>query len=43
MHSRYGKFFEYGDGDRYRKEIEEVRRDFDDIKKGNQENSLVNS
>lgn len=43
MHGRYGKFFEYGDGDRYRKEIEEVRRDFDDIKKGNQENSLVNS
>ncbi|MCJ7617899.1 MAG: hypothetical protein MUO43_15325 [Desulfobacterales bacterium] len=32
IHSRYGKFFEYGDGDGYRKQIEEVRRDFDDIK-----------
>ena len=31
-HSRYDKFFEYGDGDRYRKKIEKVRRDFDDIK-----------
>jgi len=42
-HSRYGKFFEYGDGDGYRNKIEEVRRDFDDIKEGNSENSLVNS
>lgn len=33
IHSRYGKFIEYGDGVRYRKEIEELRRDFDDIKK----------
>jgi hypothetical protein len=31
IHSRYGKFFEYGDGDGYRNKIEEVRRDFDDI------------
>lgn len=43
IHSRYGKFFEYGDGDGYRNKIEEVRRDFDDIKEGNSENSLVNS
>ena len=33
-HSRYDKFLEYGDGDRYRKKIEKVRRDFDDIKNG---------
>jgi len=43
IHSRYGKFFEYGDGDGYRNKIEEVRRDFDDIKEGNSENSSVNS
>ncbi|MEA1900405.1 MAG: hypothetical protein U9N47_06550 [Thermodesulfobacteriota bacterium] len=43
IHSRYGKFFEYGDGDGYRNKIEEVRRDFDDIKEGNSGNSLVNS
>jgi hypothetical protein len=43
IHSRYGKFFEYGDGDRYRKEIEEVRRSFDDIKEGNSGNLSVNS
>jgi hypothetical protein len=43
IHSRYGKFFEYGDGDGYRNKIEEVRRDFDDIREGNSENSLVNS
>jgi hypothetical protein len=43
IHSRYGKFFEYGDGDGYRNKIEEVRRDFDDIKEGNSENSSMNS
>ncbi|MCK4618404.1 MAG: hypothetical protein KAT52_00520 [Desulfobacterales bacterium] len=43
IHSRYGKFFEYGDGDGYRNKIEEVRRDFDDIREGNSGNSLVNS
>ena len=32
IHSRYKKFFEYGDGDSYRKEISKVRRDFDDLK-----------
>ena len=42
IHSRYGNFFEYGDGDGYRNKIEEVRRDFDDIKEGNSENSSVN-
>ncbi len=32
IHSRYRKFLEYGDADEYRKRIEEVRRDFADIK-----------
>ncbi|NOY39205.1 MAG: hypothetical protein GXO95_02955 [Nitrospirae bacterium] len=32
IHSRYRKFLEYGDGEEYRKRIEEVRRDFADIK-----------
>ena len=32
IHSRYRKFLEYGDADEYRKRIEEVRRDFSDIK-----------
>lgn len=31
MHSRYRFFFEYGDAARYRKQIEEVRRSFEDI------------
>lgn len=33
IHSRYNKFFEYGDGREYRDGIEAVRRDFDDLKK----------
>ncbi len=32
MHSRYGRFFEYGDCEEYRKRLEEVRRDFNDLK-----------
>lgn len=32
MHSRYGKFMDYGDADAYREKIEEVRRDFDDLR-----------
>ncbi len=32
IHSRYRKFFNYGDGEGYRKKIEEVRRDFKDLK-----------
>ncbi len=32
IHSRYKYFFDYGDGKRYSKEIETVRRDFDDLK-----------
>jgi hypothetical protein len=33
MHSRYGKFFEYGDAAEYRLHLERVRRDFVDIGK----------
>ncbi len=32
-HSRYKFFLEYGDGEQYQKRIEQVRRDFDDLKK----------
>jgi len=31
IHSRYKYFFDYGDGEGYRKKLEEVRRAFDDI------------
>lgn len=33
MHSRYGKFLEYGDAEGYRKHLEEVRRAFGDLEK----------
>lgn len=32
IHSRYKNFLEFGDGDGYRKNIEEIRRSFDDIR-----------
>ncbi|HDH34008.1 MAG TPA: hypothetical protein ENH45_06550 [Nitrospirae bacterium] len=32
IHSRYKKFFEYGDADGYKKEFGKVRRDFEDLK-----------
>jgi hypothetical protein len=32
-HSRYQHFLDYGDAEQYRKRIEEVRRDFADLKK----------
>lgn len=32
-HSRYRRFFDYGDADRYHKELEDVRCDFSDLKK----------
>jgi len=32
IHSRYNKFFEYGDGKQYREKIETLRRDFEDLK-----------
>ena len=31
MHSRYGKFLEYGDAEGYRRRLEEIRRDFSDL------------
>lgn len=31
MHSRYKNFFDYGDAENYRKRIEEVRRNFEDV------------
>jgi hypothetical protein len=33
MHSRYAHFLDYGDAEQFRKRIEEVRRDFEDLKK----------
>jgi hypothetical protein len=33
MHSRYQYFVDYGDAEDYRKRIESVRRDFDDIRR----------
>jgi hypothetical protein len=32
MHSRYQRFLDYGDAEQYRKRVEEVRRDFEDLK-----------
>jgi hypothetical protein len=31
MHSRYRTFFDYGDAEHYRQQIEKVRRSFEDI------------
>lgn len=31
LHSRYGKFLEFGDAVAYRRAVEKVRRDFDDL------------
>ena len=31
-HSRYKNFFDYGDAEHYRQRIEQVRRDFNDVK-----------
>lgn len=33
-HSRYQHFVDYGDAEEYRQRIEEIRRDFKDLKKG---------
>lgn len=33
MHSRYRHFFDYGDAEHYRQQIEQVRRSFEDIDK----------
>ncbi len=32
MHSRYARFFEYGDAEGYRRYLEQVRRDFADLR-----------
>lgn len=32
IHNRYHKFLEYGDAENYRQKLEEVRRDFSDLK-----------
>lgn len=32
IHSRYDKFFHYGDGETYRAKLAEIRRSFDDLK-----------
>ena len=36
MHSRYQHFLDYGDAEGYRKHIEEVRRNFGDVKEGSE-------
>ncbi len=33
MHNRYRFFFDYGDADHYRQQIETVRRSFEDLDK----------
>lgn len=33
-HSRYQHFLDYGDAEQYRQRIEQVRRDFEDLRKG---------
>jgi len=35
LHSRYGKFLEYGDAEGYRRHLEEIRRDFSDLEDKN--------
>ncbi len=37
FHSRYGKFLEYGDAEGYRREINKVRHDFEDIQTADKE------
>jgi hypothetical protein len=34
MHSRYKFFFDYGDAEHYRQQIEQVRRSFEDVESG---------
>jgi len=41
IHGRYRNFFEYGDAGTYRKDLEKVRRKFDDLRAG--ENPVDNS
>ncbi|NNC89031.1 MAG: hypothetical protein HKN82_11285 [Akkermansiaceae bacterium] len=37
MHSRYRMFFDYGDADQYRAQLETTRRSFEDIEEGKKE------
>ncbi len=37
IHSRYAKFFEYGDAETYRLHLETMRRDFNDLKQEEEE------
>ncbi len=39
MHSRYPRFLDYGDAEEYRRRIEQVRRDFDDLGSGLEDHS----
>ncbi len=39
MHSRYRYFFDYGDAEQYRRQIEQVRRSFEDIVEEGQKSS----
>ena len=39
-HSRYQHFLDYGDAEQYRKRLEEVRRDFADLKKTTMNDAL---
>lgn len=41
MHSRYRHFFDYGDAEHYRQQIETVRRSFEDIEKGETKDAAV--
>lgn len=39
LHDRYNKFFEYGDATSYKERFQEVRRDFADLKKTDEDSS----
>ncbi len=41
MHSRYRHFFEYGDAEHYRQQIETVRRSFEDVVKSDTEEAAA--
>jgi len=32
MHSRYEKFLEFGDADSYKKDLNKINKDFDDLR-----------
>jgi len=42
-HSRYKYFFDYGDGENYRQKLEEVRRQFDDLRQQTEEDRAESS